>query len=185
MLNVPNLISLLRVLLVPLLLYFLARHAYIQALAVFLVAGVSDAVDGYLARRLNQLTQIGAILDPIADKLMIVSGLVTLTLLAQIPAWLTITLLVRDLVIVSGAIAYRLRAGSLEMAPTALGKLHIALVFTLLALVMGNAGGVAPISSSLPALFVLILVTGITSGIQYVWVWGHKAAKLNQRNDTA
>jgi cardiolipin synthase len=178
MLNAPNFITLLRVLLVPALLYFLTQQSYLQALLVFIAAGLSDALDGFLARRLNQFTRFGAILDPVADKLMIVSALVMLTWQAQIPMWLTLALLLRDLVIISGALAYRLRAGSLEMAPTFLGKTHIALVFMLLALVMGSAAEIAGIASALPALFALTLVTGIVSGAQYVWVWGNKAAKL-------
>jgi cardiolipin synthase (CMP-forming) len=178
MLNAPNFITLLRLLLVPALIYFMAQQSYLQALLVFVAAGLSDALDGFLARRLNQLTHLGAILDPVADKLMIVSALVMLTWEAQIPVWLTLALLLRDLVIISGALAYRLRAGSLEMAPTFLGKTHVALVFILLALVMGNATGIAGIATALPALFGLTLVTGIISGVQYVWVWGNKAAKL-------
>lgn len=179
-LNIPNSITMARLLLVPALLYFLAQRDYLSALLVFLAAGLSDALDGYLARRLNQFTQFGAILDPVADKLMLLSALVMLTWLQFVPWQFTATLLTRDLVIISGAFAYRMRAGKLEMTPTWLGKTHIALVFALLGLVMGDAAGVVAIATALPALFGVTLASGIASGAHYVWVWGRKAAGLRR-----
>jgi len=169
-----------RLLLVPALLYFLVQRDYFSALLVFLTAGLSDALDGYLARRLNQFTQFGAMLDPVADKLMLLSALVMLTWLQFVPWQFTATLLARDLVIMSGAFAFRMRAGKLEMAPTWLGKTHIALVFALLGLVMGDAAGVVAIATVLPALFGLTLASGVASGVHYVWVWGRKAASLRR-----
>lgn len=180
-LNIPNIITMARLLLVPALLYFLAQSGYLSALLVFLSAGLSDALDGYLARRLNQFTQFGAILDPVADKLMLVSALVMLTWLGFVPWQFTATLLTRDLVIIAGAFAYRMRAGKLEMTPTWLGKTHIALMFALLVLVMGDAAGVVSIAAALPALFGLTLASGIASGAHYVWVWGRKAMGLRRR----
>ena len=179
-LNIPNSITMARLLLVPALFYFLAQRDYLSALLVFLAAGLSDALDGYLARRLNQFTQFGAILDPVADKLMLLSALVMLTWLQFVPWQFTATLLTRDLVIIAGAFAYRMRAGKLEMTPTWLGKTHIALVFALLGLVMGDAAGVVAIATALPALFGVTLASGIASGAHYVWVWGRKAAGLRR-----
>jgi len=97
-----------------------------------------------------------------------------------VPWQCTATLLTRDLVIIAGAFAYRMRAGKLEMTPTWLGKTHIALVFALLGLVMGDAAGVVAIATALPALFGVTLASGIASGAHYVWVWGRKAAGLRR-----
>jgi cardiolipin synthase len=116
----------------------------------------------------------------VADKLMLLSALVMLTWLEFVPWEFTATLLTRDLVIIAGALAYRMLAGKLEMTPTWLGKTHIALTFALLGLVMGDAAGVVAIGAALPVLFGLTLVSGITSGAHYVWVWGRKAASLRR-----
>jgi cardiolipin synthase (CMP-forming) len=178
LLNIPNLITLARLLLVPIFVWLLAQQDYGMAFVLFLTAGLSDALDGYLARRLNQVTQFGALLDAVADKLIIFAALVGLTLLQHLPWWLALTMLGRDLVVAGGALAFRLRAGSLEMRPTRLGKLHTLLAFAAICLVLGNASGVLEITAALPWLFYVLLVSALISGAQYVWVWSEKARRL-------
>lgn len=184
MLNIPNLLTLLRIVLVPVLAWLLLQHAYAAALAVFLAAGISDALDGFLARRWNQFTPLGAMLDPIADKLLTLTCVGLLAWQGLLPLWLALALVVRDLVIVAGAAAYHRLAGGLEMEPTRLGKLHTLVVFGLFALVLGNAAAVVATPDQMLPLFGLALLLTAASGLHYIWVWGRKAARLADRRQS-
>lgn len=131
--NIPNLISLARILLVPLLAIFLLEEKYHYALLVFIVAGISDGLDGFLARLLNQQTRLGAILDPIADKALLVTAFVILAVLGVIPAWLTVLVVSRDLIIIVGFAILFLSERRIKIAPTYTSKLTT--VFQLLTVV--------------------------------------------------
>lgn len=176
--NAPNLITAVRLVFVPLLMYLLLAEHYRGAVAVFLAAGVSDALDGYLARRLKQQTRLGALLDPVADKLIILTAVVLLAWQGLLPLWLAAAVVLRDLVIVAGAMAYRFRAGSLEMAPTWLGKANTVLEFAALALIMAVGGHLTSGGLWLDTLLIAVFVTTVASGLQYVWIWTRKAARL-------
>lgn len=121
--NVPNLISVLRILLVPLLAIFLLEEQYNYALLVFIVAGISDGLDGFLARLLNQKTRLGAILDPIADKALLVTTFVILAVLGVIPQWLTVLVVSRDLIIITGFAILVLSDSQIKIEPTYTSKL--------------------------------------------------------------
>jgi len=179
-LNIPNIITVARVLLVPVLIYFLLGQAYAAALLVFTVAAVSDAVDGFLARRFNQFTRFGAVMDPLADKAILLSAVVVLGWSGLLPPWLAAAIVARDILIVGGALAYHWLAGSVDMAPSLLSKLNTFLQFGLICLLMANAAGMFDISAWLPALFVLVLLSTAASGAHYVWVWGRKAVELRR-----
>jgi cardiolipin synthase len=182
MLNIPNLLTLLRIVLVPVPAWLLLRHAYATALAVFLAAGMSDALDGFLARRWNQFTPLGAMLDPIADKLLTLTCVGLLAWQSLLPLWLALALIARDLVIVAGAAAYHRLAGGLEMAPTLLGKIHTSIIFGMFALVLANAAAVVATPDQMRPLFGLALLVTLASGLNYMWVWGRKAARLSGKN---
>lgn len=173
MLTLPNLITFARLGLLPLILWAIHANDHATALWLFVAAGLGDALDGYLARRLHQMTPLGALLDPIADKLTMIGVGLLLTLQGWLPAWLFAALVLRDLVIVAGAIAYRLLRGRIEMAPTWLSKLNTALEFLLLALVLAVAGGGWEVR--LQPLYILVCASIAASGAQYVWLWGRKA----------
>ncbi|BBP05304.1 CDP-alcohol phosphatidyltransferase [Sulfuriferula plumbiphila] len=177
-LNIPNSLTLLRLVLVPVVVRLLTVGYYDWALWVFIAAALSDALDGFLARVLDQRTELGATLDPIADKLMLLSTLAVLVWLALLPGWLLGAIVLRDAVIIGGALAYRHRAGHLEVAPTWLGKFHTLLEFALAGLVIADAAAILPLAAWLEWLFGLVLVTALTSGAQYVWLWGRRAAAL-------
>lgn len=177
-LNIPNSITLLRLILVPVVVWLLTVGNYDWALWVFIAAALSDALDGFLARVLDQRTELGATLDPIADKLMLLSTLAVLAWLQLIPVWLFGAIIIRDAVIIGGALAYRRRAGHLEVTPTWLGKFHTLLEFAMAALVMADAAAILPLVTWLAWLFYLVLFTALTSGAQYVWLWGRRAATL-------
>lgn len=176
-LNLPNLISLLRLTAVPVVGWLIFHERWAAACWLFLAAAVSDGIDGFLARRLDQMTPFGAALDSVADKTL---GLVTLVMLAieeAIPLWVTLAILVRDGIIVLGALSYRKLAGHIEIRPTWLGKAHIAAEFTLLALVLAGLAGMLGLEDWLPPLFVAVFVIAVASGLQYVWIWGAKAQR--------
>src|SRR5512143_3676647 len=134
--NLPNVITLLRLAAVPVVAWLIQQQRWEAACWVFLAAAVSDGVDGLLARWLHQMTALGAALDTVADKALGVVTLVMLTLGNVIPLWVTLAILLRDTVIVLGALSYRGVAGHLEIHPTWLGKIHMFAEFTLLALVL-------------------------------------------------
>lgn len=176
-LNLPNVITLLRIVAVPVVAWLILQQRWEAACWLFLVAAVSDGIDGLLARWLNQLTQIGAALDTVADKAL---GLVTLVMLTQagaIPLWVTLAILLRDSVIVLGALSYRGLAGQLEIQPTWLGKTHIFAEFSLLTLVLASLAGLLALDDWRLPLFVTVFVISTVSGVQYVWIWGAKARR--------
>jgi len=176
-LNLPNFISMLRLAAVPLVAWLILQQRWEAACWLFLAAAVSDGIDGMLARWLNQMTQLGAALDTVADKALGVVTLVLLTLAEAIPLWVTLAILLRDSIIVLGALSYRGMAGHLEIHPTWLGKTHMFSEFALLALVLADLARVLKIDAWLTALFVSVFVIAVVSGVQYVWIWGAKARR--------
>lgn len=186
-LNLPNAISLLRLAAVPVVGWLILQQHWEAACWLFLAAAVSDGIDGLLARWLNQMTQLGAVLDSIADKAL---GLVTLVMLTQagaIPLWVALAILLRDSIIVLGALCYRGLAGHLEIHPTWLGKTHMATEFILLTLVLAGLAKLLEMDAWLTPLFVTVFVIAVVSGVQYVWIWSAKArreraaARFNRR----
>ncbi|MCX7901638.1 MAG: CDP-alcohol phosphatidyltransferase family protein [Burkholderiaceae bacterium] len=177
MLNLPNAITVGRLLLVPAIGWLAYVRDYDGALWLLLLAAASDALDGLLARAWNQRTRFGAMADPLADKATML--VVTLLLAWQelLPWWLAAAIVGRDLLIVTGALAYRLVIGHLEVTPTRLSKLNTALEFTLLAAVLAQAAGLVEIELYLAPLFWITLGTVLASGAQYIWLWGIKAVR--------
>lgn len=181
MINVPNVITLVRLALVPVIAYLLWRGFYGPALIVFLGAAVSDFLDGIIARTFDQRSRLGAVLDPIADKLSMFVATVVLAWHGLLPLWLAAAIVLRDVVIVAGALVYRAAIGRIEIAPTMLSKVNTFIEFGVLLAVMANAAGWIGVSAALLALFVLVFVTVVASGAQYVWLWGRKAARESRK----
>ncbi len=175
MTNLPNLLTVLRLLLVPVMGYALAVEAYGVALAVFLVAALTDLADGIIARRFDLTSRLGATLDPIADKLNMFVATVLLAWDSLLPLPVAVAIVARDIVIVAGAVAYRAALGHVQIAPTLLSKVNTFLEFTLLLLVMAAGAGLGVWPPLLRWLFVAVFATVIASGGQYVWLWGRKA----------
>jgi cardiolipin synthase len=175
--NLPNVISLLRLAAVPGVAWLILQQRWEVAFWLFLAAAVSDGIDGLLARWLKQMTQLGAALDTIADKALGVVTLVLLTLAEAIPLWVTLAILLRDSIIVLGALSYRGMAGHLEIHPTWLGKTHIFAEFVLLTAVLAGLGKLVEVDAWLTALFVAVFVVAVSSGVQYVWIWSLKARR--------
>jgi len=173
--DLPNLITVFRFLLVPPVVLLLLKGHFGSALLIFAVAGFSDALDGYLAKRYHWTSRLGALIDPLADKLLLVSTFVTLGWLGLIPLWLVGLVILRDLVIVTGAIVYHMRIEQLEAEPSLVSKLN---TFTQIVLVLAII--FTQVFRELPALWMdmllySVLVTTLWSGFDYVWTWGRKA----------
>lgn len=181
MFTIPNVITIARILLIPVVAFLLLDHDYALAFAVFLVAAAGDWLDGFLARRLNQISQFGAVLDPVADKMTMMIVAIVLAAQELLPVWLAVVIVLRDAVIVTGAIAYRFVVGHVEMAPTRLSKANTFLEFGVLTLVMAQAGHLVDAGAWLPALFALVFALVMISGAHYVWVWKRKAKEESAR----
>ncbi len=173
--HVPNALTLLRLLLIPLLVALLTQQRYGAAFAVFVVSAVSDVADGLVARLANACTRFGAIADPVADKLTMLAATLTLALQGLFPVALVIAIVVRDAVIVAGALAYHYVVGRYDMKPTILSKLNTGVAFVTLATVLANAAGLVDGNNAVRGLFALLAMTIAASGAQYVWTWGRRA----------
>ncbi|MDE0658850.1 MAG: CDP-alcohol phosphatidyltransferase family protein [Gammaproteobacteria bacterium] len=187
--HLPNALTIARVALVVPAGWLLWIEAIPEALVIIAIAGVSDFVDGELARRFNWRTTFGAIADPAADKLLVLVVIVVLALQRHVPAWLPVVVVGRDLVIVIGALAYRLIVGKFEVEPTQLSKANTALlVFVLLVVIIGLMGDDYAVAAMVagpidPLGFVLVGVSSIVSGGQYVLLWSRRASvELRARN---
>jgi len=157
--------------------WLILQQNWAAACWLFLAAAISDGIDGLLARWLNQMTQLGATLDSVADKALGVVTLVMLTQAGAIPLWVTLAILLRDSIIVLGALSYRGLAGHLEIHPTWLGKTHMFAEFTLLALVLGGLSGLLALDDWRLPLFAAVFFIAVASGVQYVWIWSAKARR--------
>ncbi|MBM4288468.1 MAG: CDP-diacylglycerol--glycerol-3-phosphate 3-phosphatidyltransferase [Deltaproteobacteria bacterium] len=120
--TIPNIISMVRILATPLFIIFLLQNDYGKAMAVFVLAGLSDLVDGYIARNFKQKSPLGAFLDPLADKLLMTASYLTLGYFEKIPAWLTVVVISRDVVIIGGVIILKLFEIEFRIKPARVSK---------------------------------------------------------------
>jgi len=165
--NLPNLITVFRILLIPVLVILLLYGHFSGALGVFALAAVTDSLDGLIARLTNQQTRLGTYLDPMADKLLLISAFITLSLLQMIPAWITIVLVSRDLILIFGTMMMHMIHGRFEITPSWLGKCTTAtqLFYVLAVLVFMTMNRDSPVLQ--PVLLLTVLLT-IVSGLHYI-----------------
>jgi cardiolipin synthase (CMP-forming) len=166
--HLPNLICLIRIALIWPIAVALHRGDMPAALLLFVAAGVSDGLDGYLAKRFRWTSELGKVLDPLADKLLLITVFVEAAWLGLIPWWLTAAVVARDVMIGLGALVYRLWFGPLRGRPTVLSKINTALQLGYVALVMLHAAAGVPPREMLDAAAVLTLATTVLSGLYYV-----------------
>jgi len=170
MLTLPNFLTLLRIIAVPAFLILVADGAFAVALVLFLGAGITDAVDGVLARLMNSKTTLGATLDPLADKLLLVSSFVMLTWLGALPTWLFILVLSRDAVILLGYLAIYVFATPIEVAPSFIGKLNnFNEMFTVGFALVTLARPELPMTLPNLVIWYLTGVTAAISGVHYIY----------------
>ena len=178
--QIPNAICVLRILLVVPLVIALFGGDYRVALALIVIAGVSDGVDGFLAKTFGWQSRLGSLLDPAADKLLLVSTIVSLTWLGFVPVGVTAIVILRDIVIVSGAIAYFRLAGTLTGEPLLVSKLNTLCQLLFVIATIMQAAWQQPPADWLIVLGALVVFTSITSGLSYVLIWSGRARAAAQ-----
>lgn len=167
-LTVPNAISFARLCAVPLAVWLVLRHQLAEAFWLFIVAGISDAVDGWLARRGGGST-VGAVLDPLADKALIIGMYVTLAFESVLPDWLAILVVFRDVLIVGGVLALAVMGQPVAIRPLAISKLNTVLQIVLVAAALLFAGFHLPFPLIQSVLIWAVALTTLASGGAYVW----------------
>lgn len=184
--QIPNVITLIRIVLVVPIGWLLLQNRHLEACGLMTIAGVSDAFDGFLARRFNWASKLGAVLDPLADKLLVAVVFLVFTWQGHIPLWIAVIVLGRDFVILAGAGVYKALYEEIDIAPTFLSKANTAMQLVSLILLMIGLLQVAGLSSIALALvdpycFYILAVLGIASGVDYVFTWGTKAFRQSKR----
>ena len=180
--HLPNALCIARMLMVAPLILLLIEGNYPWVLVVFLVAGFTDGLDGFLAKRFGWRSWLGGILDPLADKLLLVSTFLTLTYIGLTPLWLLIAVVARDLLIILGGVAYRIIIGTVIARPTAISKLNSACQLLYVLLVVADAGYAITGQSIVAGMSLVVLATTVTSGLDYVYTWGSKAWQASRRD---
>ncbi|MGD8497741.1 MAG: CDP-alcohol phosphatidyltransferase family protein [Chromatiales bacterium] len=178
--HLPNLITGFRLVLVLPIAWLILRDDYPAALALFFLAGASDALDGYLARRHDWGTPLGAFLDPLADKALMMTSYVAIAWQGQLPWWLSALVVLRDVLIMTGSLIYRRLTGELEMAPTSISKLNTALQIALVLLVLIHQGLLPVAGVAISVGVWLVAATTLASGLVYVAVWGARARRIRR-----
>ena len=176
--NIPNLISLARMISIPITVWLILNGALLAAFWVFVAAGFSDALDGYIAKRFDLRSEIGAFLDPIADKALLVAVFITLGGAGYIEVWLVILVVFRDGLIVAGALVYQVLYQNLTMHPLTISKVNTTFQFFLVMIVMGAAGYSVAAESAIQFASYAVAATSIFSGATYVVIWGRRAVAM-------
>lgn len=170
--HIPNAITVFRIVLVVPIVQAMLAERFQTALLLFIAAGLSDALDGFLAKYFQWQSRLGSLLDPVADKLLLVSCFVTAGYLSLLPGSLVFAVVLRDLLIVIGASAYYLLLGPFEGEPLLFSKLNTLVQLVLVVAVLTDQAVGAIPSEMLDLLLVLTWVTTVLSGTMYVYLWG-------------
>lgn len=180
-LNLPNLISLGRLLLVPLAISLILDGSYWAAFWVFVVAGISDALDGFIAKRFNWRTRLGALLDPLADKVLLVSVYVTLGMAGQLWAWLVVLVVFRDFMIIGGFLLIQaLAAMPKPFQPLFISKVNTGVQVAVVGYVLARRGLGAEAGVVDFALSLTVAATTVVSGLTYLVRWARILGRSEQ-----
>jgi cardiolipin synthase (CMP-forming) len=169
--NIPNFITLGRVILVPVIIWLLVSGRTQAAFVAFMVAGISDGVDGFLAKRFHWETELGAYLDPLADKLLIVCIFVTLGLQAKLPSWLVIGVVSRDVLIIAGVVLAWLLEHPVKITPFIVSKANTVAQIALAGVVLADEGFALGLSALRTGLIWTVAVLTVASLGMYVLTW--------------
>ncbi len=167
----PNLLSLLRVILTVPIIITLLNADYFSTLILFIIAGVSDGLDGFIAKRFNYCSRIGSILDPAADKILLIGAFSTLTVINILPPWLFVIIFIRDIIIVAGTVGYFLGSNTKSLLrPSNISKINTTLqILLVLFLILEE---LYPYLKDFKQHMLIIVATAtILSGIDYIWLW--------------
>jgi cardiolipin synthase len=179
--NLPNLITLGRLMLVPLMVWLIVNGRYGAAFWVLILAGVSDAADGFIAKRFDRQTRLGALLDPIADKSLLVTLYVTLGIAGKLPNWLVILVVFRDAMIVGGFVLIQAIAAQHRFEPLYISKINTLLQIALVGFVLARLGLAINVDFVVFALVLSVAVTTTFSGLSYLVRW----ARILSRSEEA
>lgn len=178
-LTVPNMLTVFRMVLIPVFVTLLFYQRFLWALGVFVIAGLTDGLDGLLARRFQQQSQLGTVLDPIADKLMLVTAFVVLSMRSvfpqplpshlPIPFWVTVSVISRDVFIIVGAAAINIMTGFRGFRPSWLGKLNTTIQIGAIALIMCAPSVPSLTGYYLPTVYAAVFGFAVLSGIHYIF----------------
>lgn len=168
LMNVPNSLTILRILLIPVFVGFLIYGRYGYALTVLLLAGLTDSLDGTIARVANQRTKLGAYLDPLADKLLLTTGFMTLAALHLVPSWIAILVVSRDIILMTGTLLARLTESRVDISPTVLGKGTTLFQLAYLVLVVFFTSHRMDLALIQPVLYLMVALT-VLSGFHYLY----------------
>ena len=169
--QLPNLITIARIALAPVLILLLKDEEYAASLAVFAIAGISDGLDGYIAKRFHLESRLGSILDPLADKTLLVSSYVMLMLLNHLPFWLMLTVVFRDLLIIGGYLIYTSMVGPVQMRPSWLSKFNTFMQISLVIVILTQQALQWMYPPLIEAFIYAVLLTTVISGLHYLWIW--------------
>lgn len=182
---IPNILSGFRMLLIPPAIWMLLSGRYPAATAIISLAVSTDVLDGFLARQFGWRSRAGAILDPVADKLLFASVFLTLGYLGHIEIWLMALVIGRDLIIAIGAFAYKKLIGPVVAAPSFISKMNTLMLFFFTAALLLNLAGFAWVRDEyVEALRAVVVFTVVSSGLQYVWHWGYKAWEARRPDES-
>jgi cardiolipin synthase len=170
-LTIPNIITIMRFVLVPAVVLAMLQARWDWAFAGFLIAGISDGVDGFIARRFNQFSALGAYLDPMADKLLLVSVFVVLGFIGELPLWLVVTMVSRDALIVCAVLLSTVMGHPVEMKPLFVSKANTAIQIVLAAVVLGELALAIDLDPLRPVLILLSGVLTVASAAAYLVAW--------------
>lgn len=171
-----------RIVLVAPVVWALATEQFVLALILFVAAGISDGLDGFLAKHFHWESRLGSILDPIADKLLLVACFAVLTWLGLLPLWLLLLVLGRDLIIVTGGLAYHYCVGQFDLTPLWSSKINTTLQIALVLLVIVQQQWFPGLSQAVTISIWLVVASVINSGTEYVLVWGGRAWRQRKQN---
>jgi cardiolipin synthase len=177
---IPNLICVVRIILVVPIVWNLLSGDFVTALVLIFVAGFSDGLDGFVAKQFRWRTRLGGILDPLADKLLLVSVIMTLTYLGLTPVWLACVVIGRDLIIVTGGTVYNFLIGPVEPDPSLISKLNTGFQLLYMLLVIWHQAFEWPENISILVSGAGVFVTSVISGMDYVMRWSRKALTEKQ-----
>jgi cardiolipin synthase len=179
--TIPNFITLVRIILAPVFVIYLINDHLTSALIVFVICTASDGVDGMVARLFNQKSRLGAYLDPLADKLLLVTAFLLLAAMGHLPAWLTVAVIARDVTILLGVLVIHLNKSELRIRPSVLSKINTCFQFITVTAVLSKGFVSLPPTLYLYFYYATALFT-IASGLHYIQ-YGLKIMSSNGRNE--
>jgi cardiolipin synthase (CMP-forming) len=178
--HIPNIISAIRILLVAPIAVALADRQLVTTIVLFGAAALSDVADGFLAKRYGWQSELGAVLDPAADKLLLVTLFITLAYMKLVPLWLTAAAVARDVIIVLGALLYRYWFGPLNVRPSVVSKFNTVCQAAFILAVVGREEFSVPPAWVVLVLGALVFVTVVISGVDYILIYGRRALSLRK-----